>query len=177
VTTKLRRPRAFGHRLSSASIVLVFALLLTISAVVAAALGRRDAPRSIEDRVEAIAATLRCPVCQGLSVADSPSGVAREMRATIALRLRAGDTPSQIRQDFVDAYGDWILLAPPRRGINWLVWLLPPLIVVGGLAIGLRSARRWVAATADGAASPEELSVADRRVLDRALEAAEPEQE
>jgi cytochrome c-type biogenesis protein CcmH len=126
----------------------------------------------MEDRVRVIASSLRCPVCQSLSVADSPSGVAREMRETIARRLRAGDTPSQIQQGFVDSYGDWILLAPPRRGINWLVWLVPPLIVVGGLIVALRLSRRWVIAR-DTEAGTDELPPEDRELLDRALEATE----
>src|SRR5207244_2321694 len=75
--------------------------------------GRGPAPSAtMSERVRAIASTLRCPVCQDLSVADSPSGLATSIRAQIAQKLRAGETPSQIRQGYVGAYGQWILLSP-----------------------------------------------------------------
>ena len=169
-----------GHRRrpSAAWIVLVLVSALAGSTLLVVALHRMEPSpsHSVEDRVRAIASSLRCPVCQSLSVADSPSRVAREMRATIARRLRAGDTPSQIRQGFVSSYGEWILLAPPRRGINWVVWLLPPLILVGGFVVAIRAARRWLVAPSADAEVPE-LSPEERRLLRGALEAMEAEAE
>jgi cytochrome c-type biogenesis protein CcmH len=177
VTAKPSRERSPSRRgAPSAALVAVGSTIMVAALIVVVALFRSQPPESLEDRVGDIGATLRCPTCQSLSVADSPSAIAREMRTTIARRLRAGDTPSQIRQSFVRAYGGWILLAPPRRGINWLVWLLPPLLLVGGLIVALLSARRWV--TGSGAdASTEELTPADRKMLDSAWERTELESE
>lgn len=101
------------------------------------------APPVDERVVTEIAAQLRCVVCQNLSVADSPSEMALQMRNVIRERLAAGERPEQVTQYFVDKYGEWILLAPRRRGFTLLVWLLPPLAVVGGLAIVAGLVARW----------------------------------
>ena len=86
-----------------------------------------------EETVQAIASGLRCVVCQNLSVGDSPSETANQMRGIIRQRLADGETPEQVVAYFVDKYGLWILLAPPRRGFNLLVWIAP----FAGLAVGL----------------------------------------
>src|SRR2546422_3967270 len=89
-----------------------------------------------EETVHEVAAQLRCVVCQNLSVADSPSEMASQMRAIIRDRLAAGERPAEVRQYFVDRYGEWILLSPPRRGFNLLVWLVPLAAVGVGLVRG-----------------------------------------
>ena len=149
--------------------------------------GRRGADRrrppgaralgDVQDRVQDVASGLRCPVCQDLSVADSPSALAGEMRSKIAAGLRAGRSPAQIRQEFVDAYGSWILLSPPRRGLGLVAWVLPVLLFAGGLAVAGTAVRRWTRdprrpRTASAAAAASPLSPADRRLLERALAAS-----
>jgi cytochrome c-type biogenesis protein CcmH len=104
------------------------------------------APVSDED-VHAVARQLRCVVCQNLSVADSPSEMAHQMRDVIRERLAAGEHPEQVMAYFVQRYGEWVLLAPPARGLNLLLWLAPFGAVVGGLALVLIVTRRWRRAT------------------------------
>jgi cytochrome c-type biogenesis protein CcmH len=101
--------------------------------------GGSDRPASVDDRVHEIGAGLRCPVCLNLSVADSPSPLAGEMRAEIETQLRSGRSPEQVRAFFVDRYGEWILLAPTRRGLNLLPWAIPivGLLVGAGVWFGL----------------------------------------
>ncbi|MGH7345015.1 MAG: cytochrome c-type biogenesis protein [Candidatus Rokuibacteriota bacterium] len=96
-----------------------------------------------EQVVYDIALQLRCVVCQNLSVADSPSEMAGQMRAIIRERLAAGESPAEVQRYFVDRYGEWILLAPPRRGFNLLVWVVPFAAVAGGLAATAALVWRW----------------------------------
>ncbi|HXJ83946.1 MAG TPA: cytochrome c-type biogenesis protein CcmH [Candidatus Methylomirabilis sp.] len=96
-----------------------------------------------EETVRQIATQLRCVVCQSLSVADSPSETASQMRGVIRERLAAGQTPEQITAYFVDKYGLWILLAPPRQGFSLLVWVIPYAALLGGLVLVGLAVRRW----------------------------------
>ncbi|MBA3552442.1 MAG: cytochrome c-type biogenesis protein CcmH [Actinobacteria bacterium] len=169
----IARPRSKGRVVRAGGLLAV--ALLAVAASLAVMLVRGpEAPRTLQGRVTAVAAELRCPVCQNLSVADSSSKLAQQMRATIARDLRAGRTPEQIRDQFVAAYGEWILLSPSRRGINLVAWIVPFLLVVLGLAGGVITVRRWRAhgvsgpASAPGAqvAPAEHLSSADRRLLE-----------
>ncbi len=93
----------------------------------------------------AVASTLRCPVCQGESLEDSPSQLAQQMRAVVRDRLRAGETPDEVRAYFVSRYGEWILLEPTMKGLNVLLYVIPVLLVVGGLALVAFLVRRWTA--------------------------------
>jgi cytochrome c-type biogenesis protein CcmH len=96
-----------------------------------------------EDVVHEIGTQLRCVVCQNLSVADSPSEMASQMRVIIRERLAAGESPAEVQRYFVERYGEWILLAPPRRGFNLLVWLFPVAAVVAGFAAAAALVWRW----------------------------------
>ena len=112
----------------------------------AAGVGAQQPARPVsvdEQQVYAVAAELRCFVCQNLSVADSPSEMAGQMRAIVRERLAAGESPAQVRQYFVDRYGDWILLAPPRRGFTLLVWIVPYVGALLGLALVAVLVTRW----------------------------------
>jgi cytochrome c-type biogenesis protein CcmH len=102
---------------------------------------------ALEARTSAIAATLRCPVCQGESIQDSPASLAREMRAVVKDRLRAGETPEQIKAYFVGRYGEWILLEPTTKGLNLALYILPVALVLGGLTLVVVLVRRWTAPT------------------------------
>jgi cytochrome c-type biogenesis protein CcmH len=121
--------------------VLVSAVSIVGLAIVFASTGS-DRPASIDDRVHEIGAGLRCPVCLNLSVADSPSALAGEMRAEIETQLRSGRSPEQVRAFFVDRYGEWILLAPTRRGLNLLPWAMPIVGLFVGAALWIGFVRR-----------------------------------
>ncbi len=114
--------------------------LFVLSMVVVLPLGAS----SLEEQVRQLAAELRCPVCQGLSVADSPSKMANQMRDLVRERLEAGESPEAVKAYFVERYGEWILLAPKKEGFNLLVWVLPFLGMFGGALALFAVVRRWV---------------------------------
>jgi cytochrome c-type biogenesis protein CcmH len=127
------------------------ALALSFGQGVSAAAGRdttlKDEARDsvLEARVRDIASSLRCPVCQNLSIQDSPSELAQDMKRIVREQLAAGKTPEEVRQYFVARYGEWVLLEPPARGANLAVWVLPALVVVGGVALVWVAVQRWMA--------------------------------
>jgi len=127
--------------MSRAALVIVTALTVMLSAACPGA--AQTKPAVNEDMVHDVAAQLRCVVCQNLSVADSPSEMASQMRAIIRERLAAGESPAEVQRYFVDRYGEWILLSPPRRGFNLLVWLVPLGAVLLGLALTAALVWRW----------------------------------
>jgi cytochrome c-type biogenesis protein CcmH len=119
---------------------------LIMAYVVPLALGSTTA--DLEAHVREVALQLRCPVCQGLSVGDSPSELANEMRALIREQLQQGKTPAQVLDYFAQRYGEWILLAPPKRGFNLVIWVLPFVLLPVGAAAVYLGARRWVRSSA-----------------------------
>jgi cytochrome c-type biogenesis protein CcmH len=122
--------------------VLLGAAAVVVTAAALAASAGGDGPTTLPERATAVASGLRCPVCQNLSVADSPSRLAGEMRDEIEQRLAAGDSEDDVRAFFVARYGEWVLLEPTREGLNLLPWLLPLVAVAVGLAVWLVAVRR-----------------------------------
>ena len=99
----------------------------------------------LEDRVREIASELRCVVCQNLSVADSPSDLAKEMRNLVREQVQQGKSREEIQAYFVSRYGEYVLLSPPKRGFNLLVWGLPFLAIAAGGGVVYLVARHWAA--------------------------------
>ena len=97
----------------------------------------------LEARTAVVAAQLRCPVCQGLSIQDSPSELSQQMRAVVKDQLRAGKTPDEVKAYFISKYGEWILLEPKAQGFNVLVYAMPVLLVVLGLGVIFVSVKKW----------------------------------
>lgn len=89
--------------------------------------------KTLDDQVNEISNSLLCPVCQGQSVAQSNSNLANDMRQVIRKKLQEGQTRDEIVAYFVSTYGETILGAPPAKGANWLLWILPGLTIVFGL--------------------------------------------
>ena len=90
-------------------------------------------PTTAADRVEALASSIRCPLCGGESIADAPSRVARDLEAVIAEKVAAGDSDEDIRAFFVARFGEVSLLDPPLDGWGIALWAIP----VAGLVFGM----------------------------------------
>ena len=139
-------------------------LLAVVALVAVLALQPRAEPTAAE-RADEIARGLRCPDCQGLSVADSPTSSAQEIRRQIDELIAGGASDAEVRDHFVARYGDWILLAPA----SLVVWVIPFVVVLAGaaaLGAWLMNRRR-----APGASPPAALSAEERRRLHDEAEA------
>ena len=110
-------------------------MLLAVLALLVLALPAVVHADAQDDAVRRIALQLQCPVCEGETVADSPSGLASDMRAVIRTKVAAGESDQQILDEFVASYGDGILTEPPKRGISLGVWIGPLIGVAIGAAI------------------------------------------
>jgi cytochrome c-type biogenesis protein CcmH len=161
----LRRARALLPGL------LVLFALAASAATLAIVAARGHAPASETQQVQQIAAGLHCPICKDLSVADSPAPLAQQMRQEIAQKLAAGESAGQIRASFVAAYGDTVLMSPPRQGLAGTAYYLPSIVLASGLIIALTLLRRWLrkpqSDPPEGDSSP--LSASQRRALEKAV--------
>jgi cytochrome c-type biogenesis protein CcmH len=124
-----------------------------VASVVGPARGARLGGDALEAEAKRIAAVLRCPVCQGLSVGDSPSAMATNMRRQVRELVGAGFDEDQILSYFEASYGEFVRLEPPLRGVNWLVWLAPGAGLLLGAAIVLWVLRGAGAPGGEAAAS------------------------
>ena len=131
------------------------AALFTLAVIAAGPVRAQSVADSIlEARTTAVAAELRCPVCQGLSIQDSPSELSQEMRGMVRDQLRAGKTPDEVKAFFVSKYGEWILLTPNAQGFNLLLYILPFALLLGGAAVIIVVVRRWTRAVEHDALPP-----------------------
>jgi len=88
----------------------------------------------LERRVMALAAELRCLVCQNQTIADSHAELAVDLRNQIREQLSQGRSEDQIRSYMTDRYGDFVLYKPPFKPTTALLWVGPPLLLAGALA-------------------------------------------
>jgi cytochrome c-type biogenesis protein CcmH/NrfF len=128
--------------------------------------GRYVQETLIDRQTREVSSKLRCVVCQGLSLQDSPSQLAQEMRAIVREKLEEGMTPDEVKAYFVEKYGEWVLLQPDPRGFNLLVYIMPVAILIGGAGFVFFKARSWTRRPDDGfeaaAADEEETELTPR---------------
>jgi cytochrome c-type biogenesis protein CcmH len=98
----------------------------------------------LEARARALSRDLRCVQCQSESIDDSNASIARDLRLLVRERLVAGDTDAQVLAYLVDRYGEFVLL-----GVNWLLWLAGPAMLLAGGAIALSATRQRAEPAAD----------------------------
>lgn len=96
-----------------------------------------------DDQVNAIASQLYCPVCENIPLDVCGTQACAQWRDLIRQQLSQGWTADQIKQYFVAQYGDRVLGTPPARGLNWLVYIVPPLAILSGAFILYRAFRAW----------------------------------
>jgi cytochrome c-type biogenesis protein CcmH len=99
--------------------------------------------QTLDQRVHAVASQLKCLVCQGESVADSPATLSQQMRGVIRQQLQSGKSEQEVIQYFVSRYGDRILLSPPWQGLTLLAWLVPIALMLGGTLLLFFVLKYW----------------------------------
>jgi len=95
-----------------------------------------------ERQARALMDSIRCLVCQGESIADSPAEMAGDMRSLVRERIQAGETPESIRQWLISRYGDQVSLQPPFDWQNISLFILPVVLLAGGLFLARGRFRR-----------------------------------
>ena len=127
----------------SALILLLFGLtgsLLSVDGVLA----QEQPPLGpTDDQVNAVAKQLYCPVCENIPLDVCPTQACAQWRELIREKLAEGWTENEIKTYFVAQYGDRVLASPPATGLNWLIYIIPPLVIIGGTYILFRALRAW----------------------------------
>jgi len=140
----------------------VLAIVVAVVLVIVAWPGGRESRAA---RAHDLAAELKCQECQGLSVADSSAPTSVAIRADIKRRIARGESDAEIRQAYVDRYGEQILLSPEGSGLGLIVWVLPVVVVALGAA-GL-----WFALSRSRREPRLHPTAADEALVDREREA------
>jgi cytochrome c-type biogenesis protein CcmH/NrfF len=116
--------RSISKRVGWAAILVISAVLLTIGA------SRDRGAATTPERVRAIAATTKCPVCVGESVGQSNAPASLVIKEEIARLVSAGRSDDQVRADIARSYPDAIQLTPPATGAGSIVWILPVVLLI-----------------------------------------------
>lgn len=123
----------------------------------------------VDIQTRELSLTLRCTVCQSENVWESNSTLAQQVRALIRTRLEQGETPQQVKTYLHSRYGDYILMEPRKRGLNWLLWGAPLLLLLVS-AVWLRGMLlRWRARASVPPPQAAPLSAAQRDCIEQAL--------
>jgi cytochrome c-type biogenesis protein CcmH/NrfF len=110
--------------------------LRTVEAIVGPPRQRPLTGEKLDQETQEVAALMRCPVCQGASVADSPASMALNMKAQARELLASGYDREQVLQYFEASYGEFVRLKPTLSGVNWLIWASPIVaLILGALMI------------------------------------------
>ena len=104
--------------------------------------GQDPLDQTREARVQLIGKQLRCAVCQGVSIADSPASMARAQLDKVRELVSAGKTDQEIYDYFVERYGEWALMEPKKSGVTLGLWLAPVLLLVLGVLLIIGSTKK-----------------------------------
>jgi cytochrome c-type biogenesis protein CcmH len=129
------------------------AMLAVLAAALVIGIRRADQPRTDQQRIDAIARSLKCPVCTSESVYESRAPISLAIKDEIARELHAGQSATQIKAQLASRFGQESLLLPPRSGVAGLVWALPAVALVLAVAGLVFAFRRWRALSAASTAT------------------------
>ena len=126
---------------------------------------------ALDIQVREIAKTLRCTVCQTENIWESGAPLAQQMRGVVRERMKHGHSPEDIKEYFLSRYGDYIMMQPPKHGVNWLLWVGPFILLLGGGLLLYKEVIGWVRRTPTPSTTPPPpLDEQARQRLERELE-------
>ena len=138
---------------------------LIIFALVVVALVRNEVAagpsRTADERVQAIASQMKCPVCKSQSVANSDSPAAKAIKVEVSRRVALGEADGEIRAAIASTYGSDVQLTPSASGFAGLVWILPVVALVVALAVLSGTFARWRRSVGSSASAADQSLVAD----------------
>jgi len=130
-------------RLRNTFYVLWLVALVSLLAVTVVFAQETDPNAPTDDEVNAIAKQLYCPVCENVPLDVCGTQACAQWRELIREKLAEGWTEEEIKGYFSLQYGDRVLAEPPRRGFNWLVYVIPPLVFLAGAVFLYRGLKTW----------------------------------
>lgn len=119
--------------------LLFFLLMVTVINVGA----QTPPPTPSDDQINEIAGELYCPVCENVPLDVCGTQACEQWRGVIRDKLTQGWSKAEIKQYFVDQYGDRVLATPPARGFNWLIYIVPPVTILAGVYGLYRAFSTW----------------------------------
>jgi cytochrome c-type biogenesis protein CcmH len=120
---------------------LVFLILLPLLATVNQVQAQEPTPIP-DDLVNQVAKDMYCPVCENVPLDVCPTKACAQWRELIREKLALGWSKDQIETFFADQYGEKVLAVPPAAGLNWAIYVIPPLFLILGLILVLRFFRK-----------------------------------
>lgn len=128
------------HKSHTAFLIIFLLILLPFGRVFA----QENTPNyPSDDEVNSIASQLYCPVCENVPLDVCGTQACAQWRELIREKLVEGWTEDQIKEYFSAQYGDRVLAEPPARGLNWLVYVIPPLVFIAGAIFLYRGFIAW----------------------------------
>lgn len=143
---------------------LVVMVIVLIALGLTALPGGAQGSTPTDDQVNEIARELYCPVCENIPLDTCGMEVCEQWRGVIRDKLSEDWTKEEIKTYFVNQYGDRVLAEPPRRGFNWLIYVVPPVVFTVGIYLLYRGFGVWQSADDDHLL--EEERVVDQETVD-----------
>ena len=129
------RPGSLWDKLPIAAVI---SLAFTLGFILNAS---AQGPTPTDDEVNRIAKQLYCPVCESTPLDVCPTEACRQWRDLIRTMLAEGKSEAEIKQYFVEHYGDRVLAEPPNRLVSYLV---PAVAILLGMLLLVRGFQMWL---------------------------------
>lgn len=125
--------RSLGLTRSYSALSKVIMSMIIILCVAGIACTTREL--SSDDRAFVLDRELMCPVCAGQTIDQSNARIATDMRKLLREQIASGASDKEIKNYFVERYGNAVLATPPAHGFSLVSWVIAISIALGGIVI------------------------------------------